>query len=615
MFLCKFGELQAGQNNASASQDWREASMFYERAGRGAASVVSSAQLSSGSQLGIAAGKVRLKPSRDPSSSSSPWRPRSTSFSLTLLDLQEILVAVPTSKYVKLTYRMSGLEIVAFAMGAVGFVKTVLDIWDDIDKKRQEHRESDVLAKRLKSFGLAERRGTLKIALELAQTIVRDRTRSRNEALELAANFQRLNELLEAIPSAVDAVIKLEKKPYVLHRGSAFRELKSKVTSLDERISSFHQKVIGLRAIVQTDSSFLLSRQDFSFVGVKPKFVQNGETSFTSKASYIAPGQGAMVMQEVVLEKRYYGTQPREALLESARILSTKLSPALSAWNILHLIGYRDDETDQSVQLIFSHPGPDKELASLSRIYTDGSPEPTLNIRVRLCSQLAVAVLQAHKLGLVHKHIRPGNLLVNFERASSGAIQEASLFLAGWQNARLIEGVATTLIGETTASKVIYQHPKRRVEDNRAKESYNIDHDIYSLGVCMLELLTWDTLIRQGEDELADEMISDAYRHAFKSLGFHQSFPGEAEDEEDGGPSEAELYTYNVEHTKKTLEIMAQSLVAKRAGETMANLVYRCISGVFQPGNDQIQTEEKDQVAEQFANDVFDDFNKLLSVL
>ena len=87
MFLCKFGELQAGQNNASASQDWREASMFYERAGRGAASVVSSAQLSSGSQLGIAAGKVRLKPSRDPSSSSSLWRPRSTSFSLTLLDL------------------------------------------------------------------------------------------------------------------------------------------------------------------------------------------------------------------------------------------------------------------------------------------------------------------------------------------------------------------------------------------------------------------------------------------------------------------------------------------------------------------------------------------------
>jgi hypothetical protein len=165
------------------------------------------------------------------------------------------------------------------------------------------------------------------------------------------------------------------------------------------------------------------------------------------------------------------------------------------------------------------------------------------------------------------------------------------------------------------ASKVIYQHPKRRVEDNRAKESYNIDHDIYSLGVCMLELLTWDTLIRQGEDELADEMISDAYRHAFKSLGFHQSFPGEAEDEEDGGPSEAELYTYNAEHTKKTLEIMAQSLVAKKAGETMANLVYRCISGVFQPGNNQIQTEEKDQVAEQFANDVFDDFNKLLSVL
>jgi serine/threonine protein kinase len=511
---------------------------------------------------------------------------------------------------------MSGLEIVAFAMGAVGFVKTVLDIWDNIDKKRQEHKESDVLAKQLKLFGLAERREELKIALELAQTIVRDRTRSKNEVLGLVASFQRLNELLEAIPGAVDTAVKLASgKLYLLHRGTAFRECKSKVASLDEKISSFHQKVMGLRAIVQTDSSLLLSHQDFSFVGAKPEFVQIGETSFTNKASYIAPGQDGMTIQEVVLEKRHYGNQPKEAVLKSARILSTKLSPALPAWNILHLIGYRDDETDKSVQLIFYHPGPDKELKSLSRMYTDRNPEPTLNIRVRLCSQLAVAVLQTHKLGLVHKHIRPGNLLVNFERASNGDIQEASLFLAGWQNARLIEGVATTLIGETTVSKIIYQHPKRRVEDNRAKESYDIDHDIYSLGVCMLELLTWDTLIRQTEDELADEVMSDAYRHTFESLGFHQSFPSVADDEEDGGPSEAELYTYNAEHTKKTLEVMAQSLVARKAGESMASLVYRCISGVFQPRNDQTQTEEKDQVAEQFANDVFDDFNKLLSVL
>ncbi|KAG9196798.1 hypothetical protein G6514_004204 [Epicoccum nigrum] len=511
---------------------------------------------------------------------------------------------------------MSGLEIVAFAMGAVGFVKTVLDIWDDIDKKRQELRESGLLAKQLKLFGLAERREALEIALELAQTIVRDRTRSKNEILGLAASFQRVNELLEAIPGAVDAMVKLASgKFFPLHRGTAFREFKSKVTGLDEKISSFHQKVMGLRAIVQSDSSLLLSCQDFSFVGAKPGFTQIGETTFTNKASCILSGQDRTTIQEVVLEKRHYENQPKEALLKSARILSTKLSPALPAWNILRLIGYRDDETDKSIQLIFHHPGSDKELTSLSRMYTDQNTEPTLNIRVRLCSQLAIAVLQTHKLGLVHKHIRPGNLLVKFERASNGDIQEASLFLAGWQNARLTEGVATTLIGETMASKIIYQHPKRRVEDNRAKESYDIGHDIYSLGVCMLELLTWDTLIRQSEDELAGEVISDAYRHTFESLGFHQSFFGVADDEDNDGLSDAEVYTYDAEHTKRTLEVMAQSLVARKAGESMASLVYRCIRGGLQTGTDQTQMEEKDQVAEQFTNDIVDDLNKLLSVL
>ncbi|KAF2826581.1 hypothetical protein CC86DRAFT_416221 [Ophiobolus disseminans] len=512
---------------------------------------------------------------------------------------------------------MSGLELVALAMGAVGFVKTVLDVWDGIEKKRQEHATSGEFAKELEIFGVADRRKSLGETLELAQMIVRDRTVQKDKKIELADSFKQLDDLLEAIPHATDAAIKLvASKIYLVRRGTAIRNLKGKVTALDEKISSFHQTVMRLRAIVQSDSSLLLDSQDFTFIGEKPAFAKIGEISFTIEASYLDSGKTDMTTEEVLLEKISYGNGPKDAILRSARILATKLSPARTAWNIPRLIGYRDDQLEHSVQLIFGHPFPGKTLISLAYIYSDGIAEPSLNVRVRLCSQLAVAVLQTHKLGLVHKHIRPGNLLIAFEKASNGGINEGALFLAGWQNARLIEGATTTLIGEKTVSKVIYQHPERRVENGRAKDSYSIDHDVYSLGVCMLELLTWDTLTQPGQGEFDDVVLSDAYKRTFEDLGFHKSITTQSSlDADDDGPSLAELYTHNAEQVKKTLEVMAQTLVAKKAGETMARLVYRCLSKVIPSSKERPEVEETGQVAERFANDILDDFNRLLAVL
>jgi len=64
-------------------------------------------------------------------------------------------------------------------------------------------------------------------------------------------------------------------------------------------------------------------------------------------------------------------------------------------------------------------------------------------------------------------------------------------------NTRFISGTATARIADTVVSKILYQHPDRQEGQIKgvAKFNYNIKHDVYSLGACMLELLTWEPLL------------------------------------------------------------------------------------------------------------------------
>ncbi|KAJ4203063.1 hypothetical protein NW759_015262 [Fusarium solani] len=519
---------------------------------------------------------------------------------------------------------MSGLEVIGFAIGAVGFVKTVLDTWDDIETKRQEHKESGVLAKELKLFGLSDRREGLRIDLELAQTIVRDRNRPKEQKRQLANQFQRLNDILEAIPDVADAVIaNTSRRFHLFHRVPAIKELKAKTTAFNEESSQFHQKLITLTAIANADSALLVTTQDLTLIGSSPELTRVSETVYTAKASYIEPGKTETVVMDVLIEQRAYTAHSKRETQENMQLVATKLQPALAGWNIPRLIGYRDSESDKPpcLELIFEHPQPAMSLTTLSELYMSGTPEPTLNLRLKLCRQIAVAVLQTHTLGLVHKHVRPENFLITFDKDNDGELESASLFLSGWTNARLIEGVATKRIGESSVSKIIYQHPHRRLEGGSAKEDYNIGHDVYSLGVCMIELLTWSVLIRPGQTRLDAPILSDAYQRTFEGLGYHKaidlSLDDDVDDEE--AVSLAELYTQNPREVQNTLLEMAKKLVPKRAGNTMANLVQTCLncldsptetgSGVFSVN------DNKGHIEEKFDNEVFDDINKLLAII
>ena len=137
-----------------------------------------------------------------------------------------------------------------------------------------------------------------------------------------------------------------------------------------------------------------------------------------------------------------------------------------------------------SFELIFKVPT-DQPLMSLAHLISTEQP-PSFHLRVQLGKKLTQAVCHVHGLKFVHKNIRPRSILLVGSPSSIGASQVP--FLLKWTSARKFDSVSAHL-GEHLWQQAIYQHPDR--QSRYAMEGFEPYHDIYSLGVCLLEILLW----------------------------------------------------------------------------------------------------------------------------
>ncbi|PPJ54324.1 hypothetical protein CBER1_06137 [Cercospora berteroae] len=92
----------------------------------------------------------------------------------------------------------------------------------------------------------------------------------------------------------------------------------------------------------------------------------------------------------------------------------------------------------------------------------------------------------------VHKNVRPDNLL-GFGDAKLG-----SFFLVGFEQIRSADGM-TSFRGDADWEKNLYRHPER--QGLNPGERYCMQHDIYSLGVCLLEIGLWASFVLYPEGE------------------------------------------------------------------------------------------------------------------
>ncbi|KAF4634224.1 hypothetical protein G7Y89_g3897 [Cudoniella acicularis] len=146
-------------------------------------------------------------------------------------------------------------------------------------------------------------------------------------------------------------------------------------------------------------------------------------------------------------------------------------------------------------RFVFSIPKPLLNPQSLRSLMLSSTETQALDDRFSLAKQLAKAVMFVHSSGFVHKNIRPETILI-FQSSTelteneplSPSIKPHSTphaFLTGFENFRLAEGI-TLYRGDAAWDKNLYRHPSR--QGVQPEVLYSMQHDIYSLGVCLLEI-------------------------------------------------------------------------------------------------------------------------------
>ena len=157
-----------------------------------------------------------------------------------------------------------------------------------------------------------------------------------------------------------------------------------------------------------------------------------------------------------------------------------------------------------------------------------------------------------HASAFVHKNIRPETIVVVEEK---GDAENKWPFLIGFERFRLAEG-------DNSWEKNLYRHPSR--QGARPDEDYMMQHDIYSLGVCLLEIGLWSFLLEWSEGT--------------------QSFSPKPQLAIDIAANSKDVRE-NASKTKRILEGIARDIVPQNMGKIYAGIVLACLTCLDNSGN------------------------------
>lgn len=182
-------------------------------------------------------------------------------------------------------------------------------------------------------------------------------------------------------------------------------------------------------------------------------------------------------------------------LSKDVRQLALKLSRAdptafglLSCKGIMYDTHPSDPKHILAFDMVFRLPYGVEVIQSLRQLLLDSDEHISLSRKIRIAKELTKSVISVHTFNFVHKNIRPESVLC-FEDASSS---QSKAFLAGFDDFRSADG-STNLEGDMLWERNVYRHPLRQCE--HPVEAYKMQHDIYSLGVCLLEIGLWESFV------------------------------------------------------------------------------------------------------------------------
>ena len=292
-----------------------------------------------------------------------------------------------------------------------------------------------------------------------------------------------------------------------LNRGYFFfggeKNLKASIKDLEEWQQTFWSTIslIEMKRRIMPDPLLLTPSKLKTYISMDGKYCAPLETG-----SHILLAQGQLndgTVREVSLiveQKRKISTGLVE-VKEIASCLSREPTSTSAPRGILKCLGYREEP---NLELIFEVPACSGRPQTLARIISEdsghgyGGGRP-LEHRFYLSNQISEAVLSVHTCSRVHKNIRPDAILMvqSPHNGGSGFINPdfGVPYLTDWTMLRKMD-TPSSMVGEHDWQKDMYRHPKRH--GLQPEQRYNMGHDIYSLGVCLLEIGLWEPLITRS---------------------------------------------------------------------------------------------------------------------
>jgi hypothetical protein len=226
------------------------------------------------------------------------------------------------------------------------------------------------------------------------------------------------------------------------------------------------------------------------------------------------------------------------------------------------------------VDLLFAIPDgySSRGIKSLRGALLDGHAQQSLDARFKLARQLARSISFLRSAGIVHKNIRPETILLLLPYSSpASAAADTTIgtpFLVGFEKFRRAE-VQTYMLEDSFWARELYRHPRR--QGVCPEHRYRMQHDIYSLGVCLLEVGLGVSFV-QFENEQAVPA---------RTLSIAEHFKRE-------GPKARAF------EIKRVLEAAAETLLPERMGAVYTRLVLSCLT-CLDPGNQYFGGEENFQ--------------------
>ncbi|KAL8670714.1 MAG: hypothetical protein Q9168_004763 [Polycauliona sp. 1 TL-2023] len=148
---------------------------------------------------------------------------------------------------------------------------------------------------------------------------------------------------------------------------------------------------------------------------------------------------------------------------------------------------------DKHCDLVFGFPKDHDDPTSLRSLLVKADIRYPLNARLSIAQMLARSCMFLHDCQFVHKSLRPENIVCF---STQGKYPDKP-YMIGLDRFRQIDA-RSMRFSDDLWYKDVYRHPSR--QGIRPEKDYIMQHDIYSLGVCLLEIGLWRSFLGWQDD-------------------------------------------------------------------------------------------------------------------